>query len=119
MLLGLRNNKPAQHFWFVPGGRVLKKETLDNAFLRLCRDELGVEFNRQQAKFLGPFEHFYEDCVFDDNISTHYVVLGYKLKVNIDITNLGKEQHGQYRWFTRDEIINNDLVHEHTKWYIK
>ncbi|MDP2000518.1 MAG: hypothetical protein Q8K22_13130 [Rhodoferax sp.] len=26
VLLGLRNNRPAQGFWFVPGGRILKNE---------------------------------------------------------------------------------------------
>ncbi|WP_259346526.1 NUDIX domain-containing protein [Vibrio rotiferianus] len=35
-LLWLHNNRPAQGFWFVPGGRVLKGESLKDAFLRLC-----------------------------------------------------------------------------------
>lgn len=26
VLLGLRNNRPAQVYWFVPGGRILKNE---------------------------------------------------------------------------------------------
>lgn len=34
-LLGLRTNRPAQGFWFVPGGRVRKGETLAQAFERL------------------------------------------------------------------------------------
>ena len=55
-LLGYRNNRPAQGFWFVPGGRILKDETMDDAFIRLCKDELGVALMRQQAFFLGPFE---------------------------------------------------------------
>lgn len=31
-LLGHRVNKPAQGFWFVPGGRIRKNERLDDAF---------------------------------------------------------------------------------------
>ena len=45
-LLGLRNNRPAQGYWFVPGGRVLKNETLDGAFKRLTFEELGIELKR-------------------------------------------------------------------------
>jgi len=116
-LLGLRNNKPAQGYWFVPGGRVLKNETLDDAFSRLCKDELGVEFTRQQAEFVGTFEHFYDDCVFNDSISTHYIVLGYKLSLDLDIENLPQLQHNQYQWFDVGAIALSDKVHLHTKWY--
>ncbi len=34
-LLGKRTNRPAQGYWFVPGGRVQKDETLEAAFERL------------------------------------------------------------------------------------
>lgn len=35
VLLGYRNNRPAQGFWFVPGGRILKDEHFEVAFGRL------------------------------------------------------------------------------------
>ena len=35
ILLGLRVNRPAQGYWFVPGGRVRKDERLADAFTRL------------------------------------------------------------------------------------
>lgn len=35
VLLGKRVNAPAKGYWFVPGGRVRKNETLDDAFVRL------------------------------------------------------------------------------------
>lgn len=41
-LLGKRTNRPAQGFWFVPGGRVQKDETLADAFARLTQAELGL-----------------------------------------------------------------------------
>ena len=43
-LLGERLNKPAQGFWFVPGGRILKDESLADAFKRLATEELGQSF---------------------------------------------------------------------------
>lgn len=118
-LLGLRKNKPAQDFWFVPGGRILKNESLDQAFQRLCEEELGIFLRRDQAQFLGPFEHFYDNSVFDDAISTHYVVLGYKLDINLAVDALPDQQHNQYKWFTREEITENSSVHLHTKWYLE
>lgn len=42
ILLGQRLNRPAQGFWFVPGGRIQKSESLDAAFRRLTRGELGL-----------------------------------------------------------------------------
>jgi colanic acid biosynthesis protein WcaH len=39
ILLGKRVNRPAKDFWFVPGGRVLKDETVEQAFIRLLEVE--------------------------------------------------------------------------------
>lgn len=117
-LLGLRNNRPAQGFWFVPGGRIFKNEPMDDAFIRLCKEELGIDCSITKAEFLGPFEHFYDDCVFNDSVSTHYVVLGYKIVVDIDTTQLPNAQHHDYRWFTRDELLTHLDVHKHSKWYL-
>ena len=38
VLLGLRNNEPAQGFYFVPGGIVLKQERLHEAFARILNE---------------------------------------------------------------------------------
>ena len=59
VLLGYRTNRPAQGYWFVPGGRVQKNERLDNAFLRLTKAELGVAIQRASATFMGVFEHLF------------------------------------------------------------
>jgi colanic acid biosynthesis protein WcaH len=117
-LLGYRNNRPAQGCWFVPGGRILKGETMDEAFIRLCKNELGVSLTRQQAGFLGPFEHFYDDNVFGVDITTHYVVLGYALTIDIDLVSLPHEQHQQYAWFTANDMFKREDVHRHSKWYV-
>jgi colanic acid biosynthesis protein WcaH len=117
-LLGFRNNRPAQGFWFVPGGRVLKDETMDDAFIRLCQHELGVSLTRQQADFLGPFEHFYDDYVFGEDVTTHYVVLGYALTLDIDLASLPQDQHNQYAWFTASDMLRREDVHTHSKWYV-
>ena len=117
VLLGQRLNKPAQGYWFVPGGRVLKDETMTHAFSRLTKEELGIELQLSDATLIGPFEHFYNDNFSGDDFSTHYVVLGYRVKLDVLLNLLPKEQHGRYKWFDVTTLLNADDVHLHTKLY--
>lgn len=118
-LLGERLNRPAQGFWFVPGGRILKSESLDNAFKRLTLDELGHELKIEDAELLGPYDHFYNDSVFGEHIKTHYVAIAYIVRASAEqLSNLPiNEQHGNYKWFDMDALKNNQQIHIHTKWY--
>ncbi len=119
-LLGERLNKPAKGNWFVPGGRILKDESMANAFKRLTKEELGQEFSLNQAELLGPFDHFYNDNVFGDEFSTHYVAIAYVLTLDKDLEELPFDiQHGSYKWFEIDSLLNDDKVHLHTKWYFE
>ena len=115
-LLGYRKNRPAQHYWFVPGGRIQKNESLDSAFKRLTKQELGTEFSIEQATLLGPFDHFYDDCVFGSDISTHYVAIAYKLKID-NLQSLPDQQHSDYRWYLASEILLDANIHQNTKAY--
>ena len=49
VLLGYRRNRPAQGFWFVPGGRILKGERMAEALVRIVRRELGLPEARVRA----------------------------------------------------------------------
>ena len=118
VLLGQRLNRPAQGYWFVPGGRVRKDERLADAFYRLTQEELGRALPLSDACFLGPFEHFYNDNFSGSDFSTHYVVLGYAVTLQSDVLlELPEVQHGAYRWFDTDELMQSDVVHAHTKLY--
>ena len=118
VLLGKRVNAPAKGYWFVPGGRVRKNETLDDAFVRLVREELGIEsgITRADTKFLGVFEHFYDDCVFGNDVSTHYIVLGYEIRQK-KVLQLPLKQHLAYQLFEENLIFKMDSVHQYTKNY--
>ena len=118
VLLGLRNNRPAHGYWFVPGGRILKDETMADAFKRLTHTELGVELEHAQAEFIGPFEHFYEDNVTGVDVTTHYIALGYRIMVG-QLSQLPNEQHCEYRWMSVDELLADPNVHKHSKWYFE
>ena len=117
VLLGKRVNAPAKGYLFVPGGRVRKNETLDDAFVRLVREELGIDsgISRAYAKFLGVFEHFYDDNVFDDEVSTHYVVLGYEIMMSsLKLAILNLDQHCSYEWLNENTIRTVQEVHKYT-----
>ncbi len=121
VLLGQRLNRPAQGYWFVPGGRILKDETLDSAFVRLTQHELGESFTRDRARLLGLYEHFYSDSVFSGagNPNTHYVVLGYQLALDAgEKVTPPLEQHGRYRWWTMADMRNSAEVHENSRAYL-
>lgn len=117
ILLGLRNNRPAQGFWFVPGGRIVKDETFTQAFSRLTATELGCERSIEEATFLGPYQHFYADNFSGNTFSTHYVVLGYQLTLDLDLSALPSEQHQGYQWWSEAELLKSDHVHANTKAY--
>lgn len=117
VLLGKRNNSPAQNYWFVPGGRIRKNETFEQAFTRLTLQELGQSLSLKDAIFLAPYQHFYIDSMFDEQISTHYVVLAYQLIMSENLLNLPFEQHHYYKWFDVDELLSNQQVHPFTKDY--
>ncbi|MFH4484129.1 GDP-mannose mannosyl hydrolase [Vibrio diabolicus] len=117
VLLGERTNRPAHGYWFVPGGRILKDETFEQAFKRLTKIELGTELTLSEAKFIGPYEHHYDDNFSGAGFSTHYVVLGYEVTLNIDTGDLPKEQHGAYKWWSVDELLASKWVHQNTKDY--
>jgi colanic acid biosynthesis protein WcaH len=119
ILFGLRTNRPAKSYWFVPGGRILKNETLDDAFLRLTLNELGVQFSRNDARLLDIYEHFYEDCVMGQTPSTHYVVAGYHLKVQQTSLALPiGEQHNEYKWCAKAKVKSDTTVHKHSSDYM-
>ncbi|MBD3839929.1 MAG: NUDIX domain-containing protein [Epsilonproteobacteria bacterium] len=117
ILLGKRKNKPAKDYYFTTGGIVRKNETFADAKKRIAKSELGIELT-QEPRYIGVFEHFYEDSIFDD-ISTHYVNHGYLLELDNELINIPKEQHSNYKWFSIEELLQSDEVHRYVKDYFK
>ena len=113
-MLGKRVNKPAQDYWFTLGGRELKNEPIKRAIQRIGQLELGIMIDGN-PKFIGVFEHLYDDSIFDD-VSTHYVNLGYEIEVSC-LEDLPKDQHSEYRWLDPEELIQSDEVHPYVKDY--
>ncbi|MDP2231485.1 GDP-mannose mannosyl hydrolase [Methylotenera sp.] len=123
VLLGLRNNRPAQSFWFVPGGRILKNELMQTALSRIAAKELGLTSHISSGElkpvFKGAYEHMYQDCFAGDiGISTHYVVLAYRIDVPSDFAlPTADEQHTELKWWTVQDALSSNAVHQYTKNY--
>ena len=117
-LLGLRKNPPAQGYWFVPGGRIHKNETMEQAFHRICKDEIGHTFRLDQSVFLGVYEHFYDENFLGiKNESTHYLVLAYRLWTGDKKLMLPSQQHARYRWANSSSIVQDLTIHPYSRSY--
>ena len=117
ILLGKRLNRPAQGFWFVPGGRIRKNELVQNALQRISSVELG--FPIQQADLVGVFDHIYDDNFANvSGINTHYVVLGFQITVADDAHFKGDAQHGELKWWSVADAAQNGEVHANTRRYL-
>lgn len=122
LLLGRRNNRPAQGWWFVPGGRIRKNEPMQAALARVARDELGLDLASLPTppEHLGAFEHFYDDCFAGDvGVSTHYVVIGnlLQLPAGAELT-AADAQHSGVRWWPLQDAARATDVHRFTKDYV-
>ncbi|MDH3223129.1 MAG: NUDIX domain-containing protein [Gemmatimonadota bacterium] len=119
ILVGHRINEPAKDHWFVPGGRMGKGESLDEAFRRIVRQELGISRARKDASLLGVFEHFYETNFLEQpDLGTHYVVLAHGFDLEGDGADIvPDEQHRQVRWLTPAELSEDLRVHRNSRVY--
>ena len=125
VLLGQRNNRPAQGYWFVPGGRIFKNEPMQHALQRIAESEIGIEpillKTSIQPQFLGVYEHFYADSfAAQDSVTTHYVVLAHLLHVPTHFEPKHRdEQHQAWRWWTLAEARGSDEVHHFSRNYLR
>lgn len=117
LLTGHRTNPPARGFWFAPGGRIRKSEALVDAFARLTLAELGQSVPMAQARFVGVYEHFYDEDFTGGDAGTHYVVLAYALDVDADALDLPIEQHDGYRWADPVADAGDAAIHANTRAY--
>lgn len=116
VVLGKRANQPAKGEWFVPGGRIHKRERLTDAVDRLVTEELGVETVQIQES-LGAYEHIY-DTGGPDGSGKHYLANGFVVDTNCTVEEMTlDEQHCAVRAFTPAELPAD--IHEYTAAYLR
>lgn len=118
ILLGKRKNKPAQGYYFTLGGRILKSEKMEKALFRISHKEIGYGINFSECRFHGIYEHHYPDSFVDDAVSTHYVVLAYRIDLR-EKAQLPEDEHSEYMLFSIDELMEDPNVHGYVKDYFK
>ena len=120
VLLGKRTNRPAKGFWFVPGGRIVKNETISQALKRISEVEVGQDLSTKAPRLLGAYDHIYEDNFLNVNgINTHYVVLAYVIILQQEIEAKPDGQHSELKWWEIDKILEDPNVHQNTKVYFR
>lgn len=77
-LLVKRTKEPLKDQWWVPGGRVLKGETITDAARRKIKEELGVE--AEILKVLGYFEDKFRENEFGLESGIHTVSIVFLVK---------------------------------------
>jgi colanic acid biosynthesis protein WcaH len=118
VLLGQRRNRPAQGYWFVPGGRIMKNERLLDALKRIAYTELGIEL--RSGQMIGTFDHLYDENVFGlADVTTHYVTIAYQVEIESDSKLIPDAQHEKFEWWDQEALLASPEVHEHTKEYFR
>lgn len=126
ILLGLRRNAPARHWWFTPGGRLRKNEPFLACLRRIAMSELRLQEREVKgAHLMGVWDHFYEDSAYSTEVSTHYVNLPHvlKLKQPMELDTLPADQHSDWRWQdTKDAAVADDVhpyVRSYAQWLLE
>lgn len=101
-LLGKRVQKPAQNQWFLPGGRILKNETLAHAAKRKLKEELGIDTKISDFKFLTAQQTIFKDSALGGPIHTINLVFILPLKSQPDIS-FNKQFHSEVKWFSKTD----------------
>jgi len=118
VLLGRRSNRPAQGWWFVPGGRIRKNEPVQEAFKRIAQTELGLAL--APPRVLGVFDHIYEDNYFGmPGLSTHYVVVACEAEIGAGCAIRADAQHAELKWWPVARLLASAEVHDNTKLYFR
>ncbi len=96
----------------------MKDELLEEAFLRITKDELKIAIPLNAENFLGVYQHKYSDnFAGKEGISTHYIVLAVKILLDLETDLIPRSQHSDLKWWGVEDLLADDEVHPYTKAY--
>ena len=90
LLLMLRNNPPLKDVWWVPGGRIMRGEFLEEAVLRKLREETGLE--GRIIRKVGVINHIFSEV--------HIISIFFNVEAEDDKVQLD-EEHRAYKWVSK------------------
>ncbi len=100
-----KNKKLWPNMWDIAvGGHVDKGEVGSQALIRECKEELGLNLNDEDVRYLDGFSTINE---YENIINKHFNEF-YLVKKDIEISKikLQKEEISEIRWFCRKEILD-------------
>ena len=119
-LFGLRNNKPANNYYFVPGGRILKNEDYEKTISRILKTELGISIKNIKYSIIGIFNHFYKNNVYGvKKINTHYFVCAIKIILKKNFYFKNDKQHSKFILLTKKQAMAHKKIHKYSKIYLR
>lgn len=90
LLLMLRNNPPVKDILWVPGGRIMRGESLEEAVLRKLHQETGLE--GRIVRRVGVINHIFPDV--------HMISIFFNIETEDDKAELN-EEHRAYKWVSK------------------
>ncbi len=112
------------HFWLSVGGHIEPEETPDEAALRECKEEVGLNITLYHEKSDAPEDSREKELVRPIAVARHpinethdHVVFVYFATSETDEVKLEKEDD-QIKWFTREELDQYD-IRPKIKYYAK
>lgn len=92
------DRRPGQ--WDIPGGMVEPDERVEDAALRECREEVGIDVSVNTVKLVYTDRHYFDD----DSTKLVNWLLFYGLSEEVAV-KLSFE-HDEYRWVSASEAVN-------------
>jgi colanic acid biosynthesis protein WcaH len=118
VLVGKRRNRPAKGYLFVPGGRIMKGESLADALTRISSAEIGIALRHQDATLHGIYDHMYPDNAFGEaGLKTHYVVIACLFRGDSYVPQGHDYQHQELRMLPIKALLKHPDVHPYTRNY--
>ncbi len=102
--------------WFTPGSRILKNEAYFDCLRGIVWSELGlINEYANQARFMGIWDHFYDNSAFSEIVSTHYVHLSHYICFQKKPNLISDQQHIEMLWFDLSEVAQDSNFHEYMR----
>lgn len=102
VLLGRRVNAPYQGLLYTFGGRLRKNETLEEAAVRVAKNEIGITVAQNDVTF-GGLDNEISDSSVISGINYHAVALYFAGIIPEDTRITLDAQHSEYRWVAVDD----------------
>ena len=98
----------SKNLWGIPCGIIEANEDLSSAIIRELKEEIRVQFQKDQLKYLGRLF-----IIQNDGIHNIHYVFYHKIIKKIDVVL--SNEHSDYNWISKDEISSFDLIPNQNK----